>query len=242
MSNRRRLSGDARDPIRVVLCDDHRLVAQALSIVIELESDLEMACPPVECGEEAVVACSAHRPDVVLMDTALAGAIDAIEAARRIKETCRPTQVLMMATALPEPALLVRAAEAGAVGFVDKKGDVAKFREAVQAAARGEMLIDPAALAWSLQQAAREREARRYLDEALHRLTAREREVLELLQHGLGRDDIAGELHISRATARTHIQNILCKLGVHSKLEAVTFAVRAGDSPAYAGRHLERIP
>ena len=214
--------------IRVLLCDDHRLLTQALCTVIDFEPDLVMACPPLERGQEAVAACVEHRPDVVLMDIALGGGMDGIEAAGRIKDASPDTQVLIMSGTLPEAAVLVRVAEAGAVGFVDKKGDMTQFMEAIRAAARREMLIDPAALAQLLQEAAREREARRGIDEVLRRLTGREREVLQLLGQGASTDEIANRLYITVPTAKTHIQNILFKLRVHSKLEAVTFATRAG--------------
>jgi RNA polymerase sigma factor (sigma-70 family) len=107
-------------------------------------------------------------------------------------------------------------------------GHVEEVLAAAKAAAEGEVLIDPATLTRLLHQVAREREARRDALHLLESLTEREREILELLAEGMRNDDIAQKLFISPQTVQTHVRNLLAKLGVHSKLEAVAFAVKHG--------------
>ncbi|TMK86565.1 MAG: response regulator transcription factor [Actinobacteria bacterium] len=131
-------------------------------------------------------------------------------------------------TAHQDERLLVDAVEAGASGFLHKTEGVDDFLGTLKAAAAGEILIDRTALARLLPRVAREREARRDAQLLINQLTEREREVLGLLAQGYRNDDIAGRLYISPQTVQTHVRNLLGKLGVHSKLEAVAFAVKHG--------------
>jgi DNA-binding NarL/FixJ family response regulator len=131
-------------------------------------------------------------------------------------------------TAHEDERLLVEAVEAGASGFLRKTEGVDELLGAIRAAAAGEILVDRVALARLLPQVARERERRRDAQLLLSQLTDREREILTLLSEGLRNDDIAARLYISPQTVQTHVRNLLGKLGVHSKLEAVAFAVRNG--------------
>ncbi len=124
--------------------------------------------------------------------------------------------------------MLVEAVEAGACGFLDKTEAVEEAINAVKAAAAGEALIDPASCPGC---SAGRRGARRHReseDMLTGQLTARELEILQLLARGMRNEDIARSLHLSVRTVQTHVQNILGKLGVHSRLEAVAFAARAG--------------
>jgi DNA-binding NarL/FixJ family response regulator len=155
------------------------------------------------------------------------GGMSGIEATRRIKEASPSTKVVIM-TAHDEDRLLVEAVEAGASGFLSKDEAAQEVLNAAKAAADGEVLIDPGTLTRLLAQVAREREAQSQAMMLLNDLTEREREILLLLAEGLRNDDIASKLFISPQTVQTHVRNILGKLRVHSKLEAVTFAVRHG--------------
>jgi DNA-binding NarL/FixJ family response regulator len=168
-----------------------------------------------------------HRPDVVLMDIDFRGGMSGIEATRLIKVSSPATNVLIM-TAHEDERLLVEAVEAGASGFLRKTEGVDQLIAAMKAAAAGEILIDRAALARLLPRVAREREVHRDAVLLLNQLTDREREILGLLGEGMRNEEIASHLFISPQTVQTHIRNVLGKLGVHSKLEAVTFAVRHG--------------
>jgi DNA-binding NarL/FixJ family response regulator len=213
--------------ISVLICDDHRLLTDTLTTVIENDPTLRMLTPPVHSSEEAVDQAREHRPDVVLMDIEFRGSMSGIEATRQIKFLSPATNVVIM-TAYPSDRLLVEAVEAGASGFLRKTEGVDEVLAAVKAAAAGEILIDRMELARLLPLVAREREVQRDADVLLGHLTERELQILQLLGEGLRNDDIATRLFISPQTVQTHIRNILTKLGVHSKLEAVVFGLRHG--------------
>ena len=155
------------------------------------------------------------------------GGMSGIDATRKIKEVSPSTKVVIM-TAHDEDRLLVDAVEAGASGFLSKDDAAQELLSAAKSAADGEVLIDPQTLARLLPQVARERELTRDAMRLLQDLTEREREILGLLAQGMRNDDIAAQLYISPQTVQTHVRNILGKLRVHSKLEAVAFAVRHG--------------
>jgi DNA-binding NarL/FixJ family response regulator len=214
-------------PMTLVICDDHKILTDALAMVVERAAQLRLVAPPVHTAEEAVEICRRDRPDVVLMDIVFKGGIDGIEATRLIKEISPRTKVVIM-TAHDDERLLVDAVEAGASGFLGKDEAADEVLAAANAAAEGEVLIDPATLTRLLHQVAREREARRDALQLLESLTEREREILTLLAEGMRNDGIAQKLFISPQTVQTHVRNLLGKLGVHSKLEAVTFAVKHG--------------
>jgi DNA-binding NarL/FixJ family response regulator len=155
------------------------------------------------------------------------GGMSGIDATRRIKDASPATKVVIM-TAHDDERLLVEAVEAGASGFLSKDEAAEEVLSAAKAAADGEVLIDPGTLTRLLAQVAREREEQRDAMKLLGDLTEREREILQLLAQGKRNDDIATQLFISPQTVQTHVRNILGKLRVHSKLEAVAFAVKNG--------------
>ncbi|MGZ8652428.1 MAG: response regulator [Actinomycetota bacterium] len=211
----------------LLICDDHRVLTDALAIVVGLDEGLELVAPPTQDPRSAIDLCAEHLPDVVLMDVDLRADMSGIDATRVIKENSPATKVIIM-TAHDDDRLLVDAVEAGASGFLSKDDAAQEILAAVKAAADGEVLIDPATLARLLPQVAREREIKRDALTLLNDLTEREREILSLLAQGMRNDDIASQLYISPQTVQTHVRNILGKLRVHSKLEAVAFAVRHG--------------
>jgi RNA polymerase sigma factor (sigma-70 family) len=196
-------------------------------MVVDRDPELRLVAPPVHTAEEAVEICRRECPDVVLMDIVFKGGMNGIEATRRIKEASPATKVVVM-TAHDDERLLVEAVEAGASGFLGKDEAADEVLSAAKAAAEGEVLIDPGTLTRLLHQVAREREARRDALALIESLTEREREILQLLAEGTRNDDIAQRLFISPQTVQTHVRNLLAKLQVHSKLEAVAFAVKHG--------------
>jgi DNA-binding NarL/FixJ family response regulator len=220
------VNGGGQERIELLICDDHRLLTDTLTSVVSHEPTVRLL-PPVHSSEEAVELVREHHPDVVLMDIEFRGAMSGIEATRHIKQMSPATQVVVM-TAHEDERLLVEAVEAGASGFLRKTEGVDELMGAIRAAAAGEILVDRVALARLLPQVARERERRRDAQLLLSQLTDREREILVLLSEGLRNDDIAARLFISPQTVQTHVRNLLGKLGVLSKLEAVAFAVRNG--------------
>jgi RNA polymerase sigma factor (sigma-70 family) len=214
--------------VSLLICDDHKILTDALATMVGLDEGLTLVAAPVHTAEEAIVLAQEHLPDVVLMDIVFkGGGMSGIDATRRIKETSPSTKVVVM-TAHDDERLLVDAVEAGASGFLSKDEAAQEVLAAAKAAADGEVLIDPATLTRLLAQVAREREEQRDALKLLNDLTEREREILQLLAQGMRNDDIAKRLYISPQTVQTHVRNILGKLRVHSKLEAVAFAVKHG--------------
>jgi DNA-binding NarL/FixJ family response regulator len=218
---------EVRGPVTLLICDDHKILTDALAMVVERDQGFRMISPPVHTAEESIELCREHQPDVVLMDIVFKGGMDGIEATRRIKEISPATKVVIM-TAHDDERLLVEAVEAGASGFLGKDEAADEVLAAAKAAAEGEVLIDPLTLTRLLHQVAKEREARRDALALFEELTDREREILQLLAEGMRNDGIAQKLFISPQTVQTHVRNLLAKLGVHSKLEAVAFAVKHG--------------
>jgi DNA-binding NarL/FixJ family response regulator len=212
----------------LLICDDHKILTDALATMVGLDDELSLVGAPVHTPEEAIAIAGEQLPDVVLMDIVFkGGGMSGIEATRRIKEASPATQVVVM-TAHDEDRLLVEAVEAGASGFLSKDEAAEEVLAAAKAAADGEVLIDPVTLTRLLAQVAHERQAEADAMRLLGDLTEREREILGLLAQGQRNEDIAKQLFISPQTVQTHVRNILGKLRVHSKLEAVTFAGKHG--------------
>src|SRR5436309_4577353 len=212
-------------PIRVLVVDDHRMFAEALEMLLAGEQDVEIA-GVVGTGEEALEVVARVSPHVVLMDIDLPG-IDGIEATRRIRELSPSTEVVII-TAYQEPAVMARAIEAGACGFVHKTQTADQLVGVIRGAAAGEMVLpsgDIRAVLAKLQAAHRDRTDAGWL---IDQLTSREIQILQAIAQGSSTRELAETLFISQLTVQTHVKNILAKLGVHSKLEAVTFALRHG--------------
>jgi NarL family two-component system response regulator LiaR len=209
--------------VRVLIVDDHRMFAEALEMLLAGEEGVEIA-GAVPTGEEALEVVARVSPHVVLMDIDLPG-LDGIEATRRIREMSPLTQVVII-TAYQEPAVMARAIEAGACGFVPKTQTADQLVGVIRGAAAGEMVLptgDIRAVLGKLQAAQRARtDAGRLIDQ----LTSREIQILQAIAQGSSTREVAESLFISQLTVQTHVKNILAKLGVHSKLEAVTFALR----------------
>jgi len=212
----------------LLICDDHKTLTDALAMVVGRDDTFHMVAPPVHVPEQAIDLCAEHRPDVVLMDIEFKGGMSGIEATRRIKDVSPATKVVIM-TAHDDERLLVEAVEAGASGFLGKDEPADQVLGAARSAAEGEVLIDPATLARLLHRVTKERAERREVQTLFAALTEREWEILRLLAEGRRNDDIASALFISPQTVQTHVRNVLGKLGVHSKLEAVALAVRHGQ-------------
>jgi DNA-binding NarL/FixJ family response regulator len=211
--------------IRILICDDHRVLTDALVMVVEADRELEMVAPPVHPTQEALEICRRSPPDVVLMDVSFEGGPSGLEATRQIRDACPSTSVVIM-TAHHDERLLVDAVEAGAAAYLSKTEGVDAVLSAAKSAARGEVLFDPRDLAPAIARVSRERESGRAAQRLLDSLTDREREILDLLTEGLRNDELAARLFISPFTVQTHVSNILGKLGVRSKAEAVAFALK----------------
>jgi len=212
------------DTVTLLICDDHKILTDALATVVGLDKTLTLVADPVHDAETAIEVCSEQLPDVVLMDIVFkGGGLSGIDATRKIKEVSPSTKVVIM-TAHDDDRLLVEAVEAGASGFLGKDEAAQELLSAAKAAADGEVLIDPATLTRLLAQVAREREIQREATMLLDDLTEREREILQLLAEGMRNDDIASKLYISPQTVQT-------TCGTSSASSACTRSSRPWRSP-----------
>ncbi len=213
----------AADPksIRVLLVDDHQLLTGALSKMLAQEPDITVIGVAGTVAEAK--AMSRERLDVVLMDYRLPDGTGA-EATRAIKARWPAARVVML-TALNDDETVLESIQAGADGYLTKDRAVDEVVNAVRAANAGETLLPRSVIVGIAQRvaAARDRGAER---QHIEPLTPRELEVLRALTEGLSTPEICERLYIAPNTLRTHVQNIMGKLRVHSKLEAVAFALR----------------
>ncbi len=207
--------------IRVLLVEDHQLLADALSALLSREPDMEVVGIAGTVADSRTM--SRDRLDVVLMDYRLPDGTGA-EAARAIKARWPAARVVMV-TALTDDETVLESIQAGADGYLTKDRAAEDVVQAVRAAHAGETLLPRSVIVEIARRvaAARERGDERRTVEPL---TARELEVLRALTEGLSTPDICERLFIAPNTLRTHVQNIMGKLRVHSKLEAVAFALR----------------
>ena len=217
----------ASDPekFRLLLADAHSLFRESVKLVLAGEADLEVVAEAQE-GTEAVSEAFRTRPHVAVIDCNLPNC-DGIRATRLIKQSTPECQVLVI-SGEEDQSVLIEALEAGASGYLSKESPISELLDAARALAHGEFLV-PKRMLGSLLNDLISRKTKH--DEALHRmnyLTKREREVLAFLSEGKDKEEIAQALVISPQTARTHIQNILTKLGVHSRLEAAAFVLQTG--------------
>ena len=208
-------------PIRVLLVDDHALLTGSLSQMLSREPDMEVVGVAGTVADAK--AMSRQRVDVVLMDYRLPDGTGA-EATRAIKARW-PTARVVMLTAIADDETVLESIQAGADGYLTKDKAVDEVVDAVRSANAGETLLPRSVIVGIAQRvaAARDRSAERRPVEAL---TARELEVLRALTDGFSTPEICERLFIAPNTLRTHVQNIMGKLRVHSKLEAVAFALR----------------
>lgn len=211
--------------ISVLIVDDHRAFGEALEVALGKEIDLDVVEVTVD-GEGAVEAAETRQPDVALVDLQMPG-IDGLETSRRIRAVSKETAVVVL-TGSDDELALGRALQAGAHGFLRKTAAVQDLADAVRAAHRGEPLNAHDEIEFALRRLRRLRAHDDDIAQRFDRLTPRELQILQLLADGSAPDDIATQLEVSRNTLRTHIQNVLLKLGVHSKLDAIVAAIRHG--------------
>ena len=212
------------EPIRVLVVDDHALFRRGLEMVLEQEPDIEVVGEASD-GAEAVERATDTTPDVVLMDVRMPrrGGIDACTA---IKDAVPSTKIIML-TISDEEADLYDAIKAGAMGYLLKEISIEEVASAIRAVHGGQSLISPSMASKLLNEFAsmiKRTDERQQVPTP--RLTDREMEVLRLVAKGLNNRDIAKQLYISENTVKNHIRNILEKLQLHSRMEAVVYAVR----------------
>lgn len=205
--------------MRVVVVDDHVLFAEAIRPTLE---NLGMTVVAVATtGAEGLEAANHHRPDLILVDIGLPDESGLVAGRRYLDE--QPDAKVVVLTALLSPATVREAMRVGFHGYLTKDTAVSRFASALRTVMDGQVVF-PGRLASTVGRTGSDDG----LDLLTAQLTTRELEVLGLMAEGLGGPDIARKLGISTNTVRTHIQSILTKLQVHSRLEAVAFALRRG--------------
>jgi NarL family two-component system response regulator LiaR len=209
--------------IRVLIVDDHAIVRRGLRGLLEIVDDIEVVGEAAD-GEQAVRLAAAKAPDVILMDLVLP-VRDGIAAIRDIR-AANPGIEIVALTSFVEEEKVVAALEAGAIGYLLKDVDERAVIEAIRAAHNGEVRLDPAVAAILT-----DRLRRKPTPPPVDPLTDRETEVLALLGTGLSNREIAARLGIADATARTHVSNVLGKLGLASRTQAALYAVQHDVAP-----------
>jgi DNA-binding NarL/FixJ family response regulator len=205
--------------IRVLIVDDHQMMAEGVRAALESEPDIEVVAM-AGTAADAVARAEETLPDVVLMDFRLPDR-DGSQATLDVRAAV-PGVAVVMLTGFGDDATLTRAIDAGCAGFVHKTADIDTVVDAVRRARAGEPVFSAEDLSKLV------RHLRGDTAPVGGDLTARELEVLQFLAEGVTTDALAERLYISKHTARSHVRNILAKLGAHSKLEAVAIAARAG--------------
>ena len=217
--------------LRLVVADDQAMVRAGFRSLLNDEPDLEVVGEAAD-GEQAVAAVRRFRPDVALMDIRMPN-VDGLEATRRIVADGLATRILILTT-FDLDEYVYKGLRAGASGFLLKDASPEQLIAAIHVVAEGEAVLAPTVTRRVVEAFARIPEADDALRGALDTLTTREREVLRLLARGRSNAEVARELVVSEATAKTHVRHVLSKLDLRDRVQAVVFAyesglVRAGD-------------
>jgi DNA-binding NarL/FixJ family response regulator len=208
--------------LRVVIADDQPMMRAGFKAVLEATGSIEVVAE-AGTGEEAVAAAEAYAPDVVLMDIRMPG-MDGIEATRRL-----PRQRVLILTTFGLDEYIIEALRAGASGFLLKDAPTREVVDAVRAVAAGDAVLAPAVTRQLLDQVGRRLPAAvSRAPEGIGELTDREQQVLRMLAVGMSNAEIAEALVVSEPTVKTHVSNLLGKLGLRDRVQAVIYAYESG--------------
>jgi len=199
------------EPITCLIVDDHEVVSEGLRLSLSRSENIRVVGEAAD-GEAAVTLAKRRKPNVVILDVRMPG-MDGLAAAKEITSEIPETAVLMF-TAFAERSLLTRGLESGAKGYILKEAPHQTIVRAIQKVADGDGYVDPALMPAFLT---KERE---------NMLTAREREILQLLADGMSNADVAAKLFISQETVKSHVRHILSKLEADTRTHAVAIALR----------------
>ncbi len=206
--------------IRLIIAEDHQIVREGLRLFLDAQPDMEVVAE-AENGIQALEAVQRHKPDVLLLDL-LMPEMDGLAVLRALPQTAPQTRVLVL-TSANEDRLVLPAVRAGATGYVLKTISSSELAEAVRKVARGEPVLHPEITRMLMREVRQGPGA-----VAGEAFTQRELEVLSLLAHRLTNKEIAAELGVSETTVKTHVRNILRKLGVSTRAEAARYAQEQG--------------
>lgn len=212
------------ESIRVMIVDDHDMVRRGLSAILKIKADLQLV-GQASNGREAVALCQEAQPDVILMDLMMPE-MSGAEATRAIREQFPHIQIIAL-TSFQEKEMVREALQAGAIGYLLKNVSAVDLAAAIREAHAGRSTLAPEAIQALIQADLPTPFSGQALAEELG-LTPRECEVLALMVEGLNNPEIAERLVISRSTAKAHVSNILSKLGVSNRAEAIALALQRG--------------
>lgn len=240
--------------IRVLVVDDHRIFAESLAAALAAEPDVDVSAAgsgPAAVRSLERAAAEGRRFDVLLVDADLGGTVPGIRPAVPVQEggdgvvdgislvagvrVAQPGVRVVVLAEKDDPRRAALALQAGASGWVAKDCSLSRLLTVIRGVLRDETHLPPALLTGVLRELTAARRHRTESEQLVESLTPREREVLRCMVAGLGRKAVAERLYLSPHTVRTHMQNVLGKLGVHSTLAAVALARRAGVGPADLG-------
>jgi two-component system, NarL family, nitrate/nitrite response regulator NarL len=205
--------------MRLVLCDDHRILVEALAVALQARGHDVQA---TTTGEECIAAVAENQPDVCLLDLYLPGREDGLQAAQVLRTYYPDTRILIL-SGVADPLILSRAIDLGVAGLVRKDQTVDKIEAALRQVVAGESVFQTDLI----RDVVRHLTAKPGKNQSLQYLTEREAEVLRRIVAGESTKEMARSMHIAASTVRTYVQNVLTKLGAHSRLEASAIAVRA---------------
>lgn len=224
---------DVQDPsnriIKILLVDDHAIVRQGLRSYIQLQPDMQVVAEGKN-GFEAVSLAASTQPDVILLDLLMPG-LDGLEATRKIMQNHPQTRILIL-TSFGDDRQIFPAIKAGAQGYLLKDIQPQDLIKAIREVMQGKPQLHPDIIRRLMTVASEKNETsvnqRNKLPEELNQLTEREREVLEQIARGLSNREIADELVISEKTVKTHVSNVLDKLGMEDRTRAAIWALKNG--------------
>ena len=210
----------------IMLVEDHASFRQALAFMFEREPEFSVVAQAGSIKEAREAVENADGVDVAVVDLGLPDG-DGVSLVEELSASKSGISALVLSASL-EPARFASAVEAGAAGVLHKSASISEIVDAARRLTAGEALISPNEIIEMLRMVSRKRQEEYEVRQAIDKLTRREKEVLQALAEGLDSKEIAEKLHITIETERTHMVNILNKLGVHSRLQALVFATRHG--------------
>lgn len=211
--------------VKVAIIEDHQVLVDALGLLLEREIDLDFigSANSFARGRQLI---RESAPDVILLDLHLPDG-NGLDLIPEIRSRIPDTQIVVL-TSMSDEQTVIRALDKGVSGFIPKGCSLDELMAAIRKAASGEIVVPSSLLAGLLMRLPRDKAAAYRDEQGWERLTPREQEVLGCLAKGRSGDEIALELSIAPLTVRTHIRNLMAKLGVHSRLEAVTYGLQHG--------------